>query len=128
MVAPIPAHLLACNARRRPNRLALPRTGPLGAAWLVGPVSVAEVVCRTSFSFHEGASTPEEIVNQAASLGLSAVAITDRDGVYGIPRAHKAAKAAGVRILPGALLTIRDGPGVALLSRETLGAGLSSRG
>ena len=50
---------------------------------------------------HEGASTPEEIVNQAASLGLSAVAITDRDGVYGIPRAHKAAKAAGVRILPG---------------------------
>ena len=96
VVAPIPAHLLACNARRRPNRLALPRTGPLGAAWLVGPVSVAEVVCRTSFSFHEGASTPEEIVNQAASLGLSAVAITDRDGVCGIPRAHKAAKAAGV--------------------------------
>jgi error-prone DNA polymerase len=84
----------------------------------VGPVIAAEVVCRTSFSFHEGASTPEEIVNQAAALGLSAVAITDRDGVYGIPRAHKAAKTAGVRILPGALLTIQDGPGVALLARD----------
>ena len=81
-------------------------------------MSAAEVVCRTSFSFHEGASTPEEIVNQAAAIGLSAVAITDRDGVYGIPRAHKAAKVAGVRILPGALLTIRGGPGVSLLARD----------
>jgi error-prone DNA polymerase len=84
-------------------------------------VSAAEVVCRTAFSFHEGASTPEEIVEQASALGLSAVAITDRDGVYGLPRAHKAAKALGVRILPGALLSIADGPGVALLARDVGG-------
>ena len=82
------------------------------------------MVCRTSFSFHEGASTPEEIVNQAASLGLSAVAITDRDGVYGIPRAHKAAKAAGVRILPGSSSPFETVQ-VSLCSRETQEAGLS---
>ncbi len=84
-------------------------------------MSAAEVVCRTSFSFQEGASSPEEIVNQAAELGLSAVAITDRDGVYGIPRAHKAAKAAGIRIMPGALMSIEGGPGVALLARDSGG-------
>ena len=38
--------------------------------------------------------------------------------MYGIPRAHKAAKAVGIRILPGALLTLKDGPGVALLARD----------
>jgi error-prone DNA polymerase len=89
---------------------------------MVGSVSqFAELVCRTAFSFHEGASQPEEIVAQAAETGLHAVAITDRDGVYGLPRAHKAAQAHGVRILPGALLTITDGPGVALLARDVGG-------
>jgi len=91
----------------------------LGPARLVGPViQTVELVCRTAFSFHEGTSTPEEVVEQAAALGLSAVAITDRDGVYGLPRAHKAAKAFGIRIIPGALLTLVDGPGVALLARD----------
>jgi error-prone DNA polymerase len=94
------------------------------AARLVGSVSggnAAELVCRTAFSFGEGASTPEEIVEQAAKLGLSAVGITDRDGVYGLPRAHRVARSLGVRILPGALLTLSDGPGVALLARDVGG-------
>jgi error-prone DNA polymerase len=95
----------------------------MGTSWVVGLMSAgaAELICRTSFSFQEGASSPEEIVKQAASLGLSAVAITDRDGVYGLPRAHKAALALGVRILPGALLTLTDGPGVVLLARDVGG-------
>jgi error-prone DNA polymerase len=94
------------------------------AARVVGSVSegnTAELVCRTAFSFGEGASTPEEIVEQAAKLGLGAVGITDRDGVYGLPRAHRVARSLGVRILPGALLTLSDGPGVALLARDVGG-------
>ena len=90
----------------------------MATARLVGPMNVAEVICRTAFSFQEGASTPEEIVTRASELGLSAVAITDRDGVYGIPRAHKTAKSIGMRILPGALMTLKGGPGVALLARD----------
>jgi len=84
-------------------------------------MSFAEVVCRTAFSFHEGASSPEEVVAQASALGLEAVAITDRDGVYALPRAHKAARDLGIRILPGALFTIADGPGLALLARTLQG-------
>jgi error-prone DNA polymerase len=84
-------------------------------------MSAAELVCRTAFSFHEGASTPEEIVQRAAELGLEAVAITDRDGVYAIPRAHKAAREVGIKLLPGALITIEDGAGVALLARTRTG-------
>lgn len=85
---------------------------------MVGPVNAAELVCRTAFSFQEGASQPEEIVARAAEVGLHSVAITDRDGVYAIPRAHRASQHHGIRILPGALLTIEEGPGVSLLARD----------
>jgi error-prone DNA polymerase len=88
---------------------------------MVGSMSFAELVCRTAFSFHEGASTPEQVVAQAGELGLIAIGITDRDGVYGIPRAHRAAQEHAVRILPGALLTITDGPGLSLLARTQTG-------
>ena len=40
--------------------------------------------CKSNFSFLEGASHPEELVETAAALGLEAVALTDRDGVHGI--------------------------------------------
>ena len=77
-----------------------------------------ELICRTAFSFGEGASTPEEMVEHAAHLGCDAIGITDRDGVYGLPRAHRAARAHRLRIIPGALITIEEGPGVALLARD----------
>ncbi len=44
--------------------------------------------CKSSFSFLEGASHPEELVEQAAALGLPALALTDRDGVYGIVKGY----------------------------------------
>ena len=44
--------------------------------------------CKSNYSFLEGASHPEELVEQAHGLGLPALAVTDRDGVYGIVRAH----------------------------------------
>jgi len=61
---------------------------------------------KTNFSFLEGASQPEELVDQARELGLPALAITDRDGVYGVVRAHVRAQELGMRLLLGAELTL----------------------
>src|SRR5207244_280057 len=51
----------------------------------------------SAFSFLEGASLPEDLVSEAARLELPAIALLDRDGVYGSPRFHMAAKKAGGR-------------------------------
>jgi len=56
--------------------------------------SYAELHCWSNFTFLEGGSHPEELVSQAAALGLHALALTDRDGLYGIVRFAKTAKAA----------------------------------
>ena len=61
---------------------------------------------KSNHSFLEGASFPEELVERAHALGLPAVAITDRDGVYGLVRAHMRAKELGIRIVTGAQLSI----------------------
>jgi error-prone DNA polymerase len=61
---------------------------------------------KSNHSFLEGASFPEELVDRAHALGLRAIAITDRDGVYGLVRAHMRAKDLGIRILTGAQLTV----------------------
>jgi error-prone DNA polymerase len=62
----------------------------------------------SAFSFLQGASLPESLVERAAELGYSGLALLDRDGVYGAPRFHKAALAAGIRPFIGAELTMRD--------------------
>jgi len=61
---------------------------------------------KSNHSFLEGASFPEELVEHAHALGLPAVAITDRDGVYGLVRAHIRAKELGIRVVTGAQLTL----------------------
>ncbi len=53
-----------------------------------GPPSYAPLWCKSNFSFLEGASHPEELVEQAAALGLPALALTDRDGLYGIVKGY----------------------------------------
>jgi error-prone DNA polymerase len=73
------------------------------------PVRYAELHCRSNFSFLEGASHPEELVARAVELGLEAVALTDRDGLYGAVRFAKAAKAAKLGAIAGAELTL-DAP------------------
>jgi error-prone DNA polymerase len=70
----------------------------------------AELACRSNYSFLEGASHPEELVFQAARLGLSALALTDGDGVYGAVKAHLAAREVGLQLLHGARITLTDGP------------------
>ncbi|GAC1303845.1 MAG: error-prone DNA polymerase [Vulcanimicrobiaceae bacterium] len=66
----------------------------------------AELHCRSNFSFLTGASHPEELVARAAELGLDALALTDRDGLYGAVRFAKAAKTTTVGALVGVELTL----------------------
>src|SRR3989442_8834964 len=65
-----------------------------------------ELHTASAFSFLQGASLPEALVERAAELGYPALALVDRDGVYGAPRFHKAALAAGIRPIIGAELTV----------------------
>src|SRR4026207_772839 len=67
-----------------------------------------ELHAASAFSFLPGASLPETLVERAAALGYPALALLDRDGVYGAPRFPKAALAAGIRPIIGAELTIRN--------------------
>ena len=67
-----------------------------------------ELHAASAFSFLQGASLPEALVERAAELGYPALALLDRDGVYGAPRFHKAARAAGIRPIIGAELTIAE--------------------
>jgi error-prone DNA polymerase len=68
--------------------------------------SYIELHTASAFSFLQGASLPEVLVDRAAELGYRTLALIDRDGVYGAPRFHKAATAAGIRPIIGAELTI----------------------
>ena len=70
-----------------------------------------ELHCASAFSFLQGASLPEILIDRAVELGYPALALLDRDGVYGAPRFHKAALAAGVRPIIGAELTLNLGAG-----------------
>jgi len=64
-----------------------------------------ELHARSAFSFLEGASSPESLVETCAGLGMPAIALLDRDGVYGAPRFHLAARKARIRAHIGAEVT-----------------------
>jgi error-prone DNA polymerase len=78
-----------------------------GMSWHSTPY--AELHCHSNFSFLDGASAPEELAEEAARLNLTALALTDHDGLYGVVRFSEAAAALGVPTVFGAELTI-DGP------------------
>ena len=71
-----------------------------------------ELHSASAFSFLQGASLPEALVERAAALGYPAIALLDADGVYGAPRFHKAAKQAGLKAIIGAELTIQQESGI----------------
>ena len=64
-----------------------------------------ELHSRSAFSFLEGASLPENLVAACANLNMPAMALLDRDGVYGSPRFHMAAKKAKIKAHIGAEVT-----------------------
>jgi error-prone DNA polymerase len=78
----------------------------------------AELHCKTNFSFLEGASHPDELVARAAELGYHALAITDRNSLAGVVRAHAAAKQVGLKLLIGAEIAPCDAPPVVLLATD----------
>ncbi|HET9188587.1 MAG TPA: PHP domain-containing protein, partial [Acidothermaceae bacterium] len=69
-------------------------------------VPYAELHCHSNFSFLDGASEPEELAEEAARLGLTALAITDHDGFYGVVRFAEAAAELGVATVFGAELSL----------------------
>ena len=69
-----------------------------------------ELHCHSCFSLLDGASTPEALLDRAQELAMSALALTDHDGLYGAVRFHLAAKARGITPIVGAELTIGKDP------------------
>jgi error-prone DNA polymerase len=67
-----------------------------------------ELHARSAFSFLRGSSSPEHLAYTAAQIDLPALALCDRDGIYGAPRLHIAAQESGVRALVGSELTMED--------------------
>ncbi len=135
---PQPDDVAAWKRRRQPYR-----PPSEGIARRDARVPYAELHCHSNFSFLDGASHPEELAEEAARLGLSAIALTDHDGFYGVVRFVEAAHAVGIPTVFGAELTLdlqrvqtgvpdpeglhlvvlaRDPQGYARLSRAIAGA------
>ena len=80
---------------------------------------------RSCFSLKEGACTPVQLAARAAELGMPAIALTDRDGLYGAARFVQACTAVGVRPILGASITVRADGGsdahVVLLAQNDIG-------
>jgi error-prone DNA polymerase len=74
----------------------------------------AELHCKTNFSFLEGASHADELVRRSGELGYRALAVTDRNSLAGVVRAHIAAKEVGLQLIVGAEVTPADGPPLVL--------------
>ncbi|MGE0783326.1 error-prone DNA polymerase [Mycolicibacterium sp.] len=72
-------------------------------------VPYAELHTHSAYSFLDGASTPEELVEEAARLDLRAIALTDHDGLYGVVRFAEAAKELGMATVFGAELSLAGG-------------------
>src|SRR5688572_13249624 len=87
----------------------------------------AELQVTTNFSFLRGASHGEELVAQARALGLEAMAVTDRNTLSGVVRAHLAAKELGLKLIVGARLDLQDAPSLLCLPRDRQAYGRLSR-
>src|SRR5437870_11964790 len=98
-------------ANRRSHRLGARRTRTSHPAHRT-PHSVMYLELHTSsaFSFLDGASLPGTLIERAAALGYPALALLDRDGVYGAPQFYRAAKKTGLKAIVGAELTIGHRP------------------
>ena len=83
--------------------------------------SYAPLWCKSNFSFLEGASHPDELIEEAHRLGLTSLALTDRDGVYGVVRAHVKAQELGIHLIIGSQINVDDGSMIILLAEDKTG-------
>ena len=83
--------------------------------------SYVELHCHSNFSFLDGASPPEELIDRARELGMPALAITDHDGLYGAVRFYKAARASGIKPIIGAEVTLDNGCHLTLIAENKAG-------
>ena len=77
-----------------------------------------ELHCKTNYSFLQGASHPDELIQRAHQLGYTALAITDRNSLAGVVRAHSAAHDLGIGLIIGAEVTFQDAPACLLWAPE----------
>src|SRR5215813_6078409 len=84
-------------------------------------LSYIELHARSAFSFLRGASFPEDLAERAAELGIPAMALSDRNGMYGAARFYVKAKEAGIRPIVGAELTMEDGSVLPVLVQSRTG-------
>ena len=83
-------------------------------------VPYAELHCHSNFSFLDGASHPEQLAEEAARLGLEALALTDHDGFYGVVRFAEAARTVGLPTVFGSEVTLTATGRVARGEADTL--------
>src|SRR5262247_4393104 len=81
----------------------------------------AELHSHSAFSFLDGASPPDEILAEAHRLGYPAIALTDRNGIYGSLAFAQAAKPLGIQAITGAEVTLSDGSQLVLLAETPQG-------
>src|SRR3989454_6736050 len=81
----------------------------------------AELHCHSAFSFLDGASPPDEILAEAHRLGYPALALTDRNGIYGSLAFAHAAQPLGLQAITGAEVTLSDGSHLILLAETAHG-------
>src|SRR5580700_8662802 len=81
----------------------------------------AELAARSHYSFLEGAASPKSMVETAARLGISALGLCDRNGLYGAVELIQAAKAQGIHPIIGTELELAGGSRLRLLARSRTG-------
>ncbi len=90
-------------------------------------IPYAELQVTTNFSFLRGGSHAEELVATAKALGHEALAVTDRNTLAGVVRAHIAAKEVGLKIIVGARLDLQDGPSLLVYPTDRAAYGRLSK-
>ena len=86
-----------------------------------------ELHAHSNFSLLDGACFPGELVEAARTRGMTALALTDHNGLYGVPRFCRSARAAGIKPIVGAELTLDDACHITLLVKDARGYGNLSR-
>jgi error-prone DNA polymerase len=81
----------------------------------------AELHCLSNFSFLRGASQPRELIEAAAALGYTGLALTDECSVAGVVRAHVAAKELSFNLLVGSEFRCRDGLHIVVIAESRCG-------